>query len=203
NHTGHVGGAEIELRTVIAEERRMAATLFFGEDIGLGLELRVGRHGARLGQNLATLDTLAIHAAQQAADIVAGLARIEQLAEHLDAGDDGLRGRLDADDLDLFANLDDTALDTARDHGATTGDREHVLDRHQERLVLRTIRLRNVGIDRRHQVHDGRLADLVVLALERRQRGALDDRNVVTRKLITRQQLANLEFDEIEQLRIV
>ena len=41
------------------------------------------------------------------------------------------------------------------------------------------------------------------LVLERHQRRALDDRNVVARKLVARQELAHLELDELEQLRIV
>src|ERR1700722_16285315 len=36
---GHVGRAEIELRSVVGEERRVPATLFLGEDVGFGLEL--------------------------------------------------------------------------------------------------------------------------------------------------------------------
>ena len=57
-----------------------------------------------LGQHLAALDVVLLDAAQQAADVVARLALVEQLAEHLDA-----RHRssccvsLEADDLDLFA----------------------------------------------------------------------------------------------------
>ena len=54
----------------------------------------------------------------QAADVVAGLALVEQLLEHLDAGDDDLAGRPDADDLDLVADLDDAALDAAGRDGA-------------------------------------------------------------------------------------
>src|SRR3546814_3929791 len=53
------------------------------------------------------------------------------------------------------------------------------LDRHQERLVLRTVGLRNRAVHRFHQRQDRLLADLVVLALQRRQRRALHDRNVV------------------------
>ena len=43
-----------------------------------------------LRDDLAALDVLALDAAQQQADVVAGLALVEQLAEHLDAGDGGL-----------------------------------------------------------------------------------------------------------------
>src|SRR3974390_1926981 len=90
--TGHVGGAEVELRTVVGEERGVAAALFLGEDVGLGLELGVRLDRARLAQHLAALDFLALGTAQQRADIVARLALVEQLAEHLDAGDGRLLG---------------------------------------------------------------------------------------------------------------
>src|SRR5690349_9879789 len=49
--TGHVGGAEVELRTIVGEERRVTATLFLGEDVGLGLDLRVRLDGAGLAQH--------------------------------------------------------------------------------------------------------------------------------------------------------
>src|SRR5262249_60045534 len=119
---GHVGGAEIELRAIVGEERRMTAALLLGEDVSLGLELGVRLDAAGLAQHLAALDLLALGAAQQAADVVARLALVEQLAEHLDAGDHGLHGRPQPDDLDFLADLDDAALDTAGHHGAAAGD---------------------------------------------------------------------------------
>ena len=45
---GHVGRAEVELRAVVGEERRVAAALFLGQDVGLGLELGVRRDRAGL-----------------------------------------------------------------------------------------------------------------------------------------------------------
>src|SRR5689334_8142578 len=102
-----VGRAEVELRAVALEERRVAAALVLREHVDLRLELGVRRDRAGLGQHLAALDVLALDAAQQAARVVAGLALVERLVEHLDAGDDGLLGlRVDADDLDLLADLD-------------------------------------------------------------------------------------------------
>ena len=47
------------------------------------------------------------------------------------------------DDLDFVTRVHDALLDAARHHRAATRDREHVLDRHQERLVQRPLRLRN------------------------------------------------------------
>ena len=47
------------------------------------------------------------------------------------------------------------------------------------------------------------MAHLRRLALERHQRRALDDRNVVARELVARQELAHFELDQFEQFRIV
>lgn len=41
HHTGHVGGAEVELRTVVVEERRVPAALVLGQDVDLAFELGV------------------------------------------------------------------------------------------------------------------------------------------------------------------
>src|SRR5438105_6598304 len=117
HHAGHVGGAEVELRAVVGEERRVTAALFLGEDVRLGLELGVRLDRAGLAQHLAALDFLALGAAEQRADVVAGLALIEQLAEHFDASDDGLLGRTQTYDLDFLADLDYAALDTAGHDG--------------------------------------------------------------------------------------
>ena len=68
-------------------------------------------------------------------------------------------------------------------HGTATGDREHVFDRHQERLVDGTNRLRNVGVQGLYQLLHGAYADaVVILAFQRHQRGTDDDRSVVARK---------------------
>ena len=56
------------------------------------------------------------------------------------------------DDLDLVAGVDDALLDLAGHDGAATGDREHVLDRHEERLVELAHRLGDERVDRFHQL---------------------------------------------------
>ena len=116
-----------------------------------------------------------------------------------------LRVGLDADDLDLVADLDDAALDAPGRDGAPALDPEDVLDRHEERLVDRPLGGRDVGVDRVHQLLDrgvGRVGR-VVGGLERLERGAADDRDVVAREVVLGQQLADLELDEVEQLGVV
>ena len=84
---GDVGGAEVELRAVVVEERRVPATLVLGQDVDLRLELGVRGDRAGLHDDLAALDVLALGATKEQTDVLAGLALVEQLAEHLDAGD--------------------------------------------------------------------------------------------------------------------
>src|SRR3954471_13655724 len=191
-HARDVGGAEVELRTIAIEERGVTAALFLGQDVDLGLELRVRGDRARLGQNLAALDVLALDTAEQEADVVARLTLIEELAEHFDARDDLLLRRTDTDDLDFLTDLDDSALDTARDNRAAARDREDVFDRHQERLVDRALRKRDVAVDRVHELHDLRAPFRIRIArLERLERGDADDGNVIAGELIAGEQLAD------------
>ena len=103
------------------------------------------------GENLTALDIVALRAAEQSADVVACLALIEQLAEHFDAGDRCVFtvGR-DTDDFDFVADLDDTALHTAGDHGAAAGDGERVFDRASGRACrLRATRIRECSCRKR------------------------------------------------------
>src|SRR5215203_625535 len=57
----HVRRPEVKLRTVVAEERRVPSSLFFGEDVHFGLELGVRGYRARLCQNLSALYVVALY----------------------------------------------------------------------------------------------------------------------------------------------
>src|SRR4051794_29463210 len=199
---GHVGGAEVELRAVVVEERRMPATLVLAQDVDLGLEVGVRRRRAGLDDDLATLDLFALDAAEQQADVLARPTLVEQLAEHLDAGDGrGHLLRVDADNVDGLVDLDDAALDPAGDDSAAPGDGEDVLDRHEERLLDLTHRLRHGVV---HGVHElEQLGAPLGVALERLERGHADDRDVVAGELVLREELAHLELDELEDLLVV
>src|SRR6266545_5727310 len=58
DRAGDVRGAEVELRPVVVEERRVTAALLLLQDVHLGLELLVRRHRTRLREHLAALDVL-------------------------------------------------------------------------------------------------------------------------------------------------
>ncbi len=138
---------------------------------------------------------------QQDADVVTGHDLVQQLAEHLEVGGGGLAGVADADDLDL-AHLGEAALlDAAGDDRAAAGDREDVLDRHQEGLVGVAGGLGDVVIDRTHQLVDLGLPCLV--AVQRLEGTDLDHRDVVAGVLVAGEELSDLELHELQQLGVI
>ena len=203
---GHVGGTEVELGTVVVEERGVTAALVLAQDVDLTLELGVGVNALGSSENLAALDVLLRDAAEQGADVVAGLGELEGLVEHLGAGDDSLLGLLDADDLDLVADLDAATLDTAGGNGAAAGNREDVLDGHQEGQVGLALGGLNPGVNSVHELPDAVVLGGVRIgagALKDLKSGALDDRGVVAGELVLVEQLTNFHLDELEQLGVI
>ena len=184
SNTGNVGGAEVELRTIAIEERGVTATFILGKDVDLTLELGVRGNRAGLAENLATDDVLALDATEQAADVVASLSLVEQLAEHLDAGADRVGGLFDADDLQRVVDMQNAALNTTGSNGATAGDGHGVLDSHQERLVDVALGGRDVGVNSVHELPNLLLP--LGVALEGLQSRATDDRGVVSGETRTR-----------------
>src|ERR1019366_2354971 len=205
NGTGDVGRTEIELRTIAGEERRVASTFFFRQHVDVRFELRVRRDRTGLGQDLAALDFLPFEAADQYAGVIAGDALVERLIEHFDAGDGRLLRRFhEADDFDFIADLANAAFNTACGNSAAAFDREHVFDAHEEWLVLFALRRGGVAIESGHELVDA-FAGRVVLALgvERGLGGTTHDRDLVTGKVVLREQFAKFEFNEIEQFGII
>src|SRR6266478_8123475 len=96
---GDVRGAEIELRTIAGEKRRVPPAFFLGQHVRFGIELRVRRDRARFANDLPALDIFFFRAAQQQSNVIARQAFIQQLAEHFHAGDYFLLRRTEADDL--------------------------------------------------------------------------------------------------------
>src|SRR5215469_12845834 len=202
-HPCHVRGPEVELRPVPVEKRRVTTPLVLGQHIRLRLELRVRRDRPRLRQHLAPLHIILARPPQQAPDVVARLPLVEQLAEHLHPRHHGLLRGLDADNLHLVPGLDHPLLHPPCHHRPAPCDRKHVLDRHQERLVQRTLRLRNRRVERLHQLVHTLARFRVPRALQRLERAAANDRNRVPRILVPVQQLPHLELHQLQQLRVV
>ena len=202
-----VGGTEVELRTIVVEERGVTAALVLVQDVNLTNKLGEGVNGTGLGQNLAALDLVLGNTTQQGTDVITSLGVVEQLVEHFDTGDDGLATLVgQTDDLDFLAELQLATLNTAGSDGTTTGDREDVLNGHQERLVGLTVGRGDPGIDSVHElVHALVLGSVDVLGLGDQgvQSAAADDRGLVAREAVEVEHLADFHLDELKQLFIV
>src|ERR1700733_10134178 len=196
--SGYVRGAEVELRPVAIEERRVTAALFLAQHVDLTLELGVRRNRPWLGQDHSALHVFLGYAAQQQTRVVAGKSFIQLLFEHLDAGDYGLAGFPEADDLRLFAHLDLAPLDPARYYRATAGNRENVLDRHQEGLVNGARRQGYILVHRIHQLVD--LGFPLRFSVQPAQGRAANDRHIVPGEVVLRQELADFHLHQVCQL---
>ena len=181
----------------------MAAAFFLGQHVHFSRELRVRGDGARLRENLTAFHVFTLRAAQQNTDVVTGFAFVKQLTEHFHARAGRLLRGLDADDFDFVADADHTAFDTARHNGTAAGNREHVFDRHQERLIQSALRRRDVVIERFGELHDGLFAEFTRVAFQSELGRTLDDRDRVAREVVARQKFADFHFNELEQFRIV
>jgi hypothetical protein len=136
---------------------------------------------------------VAADAAEQQRSAVARLRALHRLTERLDARHDGGDRGAEPDDLDRVAGPHLTALDRAGHHGAASGDRQHVLHRHEERRADVAVRHRQVRVDRVQQRADR--GDPAGLAGQRAQCGHVDDGNLLARIAVPGQQLADLELD--------
>ncbi len=97
--------------------------------------------------------------------------------------------------------MHDPTLHTTRHDRATTRDREHILDRHQKRLVDITGRLGHVLVDLFHQLQHLRCRIRVALqSLQRRHR---HDRHLITLEAVLGQQLTHLELHQLHDLFVI
>ena len=126
---------------------------------------------------------------------------VQQLPEHLHPGHHLLRRRPEPDDLHFLPDLHPPAVHPARHHRAAPRDREHVLNRHQERPVHLARRQRHILVERVHQLQDARHA--LRIPVQRPERAHAHHRHRIPREPIRRQQLPHLQLHQVQQLRVV
>ena len=99
--------------------------------------------------------------------------------------------------------MDHTTLDSACTDGAATLDREHVLDRHEERFLRLPLRLGDIVVDSLHQLVNALGLRRILGVLESLQSRPLDDRDLVAGELVLVEKLTHLELHEFEKLLVV
>ncbi|CAB4791481.1 unannotated protein [freshwater metagenome] len=199
--TSHISRTEIELRTVVREERLMTTAFFLGQNIGLSLELGMRSNGTRLRENLTTLNFFLLRSTKKRTNVVSSTTLIKELAEHFNTSTRRLLRRLNTNDFDFITSVHNALFHTTSHNRATTSDREHIFNRHKERLVSVTLRLRNELINSSHQLKN--LSSRCRITLKGLQSRNLDNRNIVTRELIFIKKLTNLKLHKIKKFLII
>ena len=200
--TGHIQSTDEELGTILVVERSVATTFFLLQNIDLAEEVGVRLDGAGLGDNFTTLDFLLVDTTEEETYIVTCFALVEELAEHLDTGNDGSLGTIvETDDLSGIIHVNGTSLDTSGNHGATAGDGEDILDRHEERLLVLTNGQRDIGINSVHELEDFLLP--LRLSVESTKCGATDDGSVVTVEVVLAEEVADFHLNEVKHFLVV
>src|SRR5690606_11208344 len=211
HHTRHISRTEVELRPIPREERRMPPPLLLLQDVNRTTETRMRRDRTRLRQHLTPLDIITPHTTQQHPDVVTSHPLIQRLTMHLNTRHHRLSRITKTNDLNLITGLHNTPLHTPSRHRATTRDREHILNRHQERLIDIPLRRRDVRINRIQQLPDA--IDPLILTplqlrvrrqrLQRLQRRTLHHRHIIPRELVRGEQLTHLHLHKLQQLLII
>src|SRR5512143_3426373 len=206
----HVRRPEVKLRPVPLEKRRVPPALFLRQHVHLRVERPARRYRPRLRHAHPPLHFRLLHSPQQQPHVVPGLPLVEQLPEHLHPRHHRLLVRPEPHHLHFLPHPPlppphppprPPPPPPSSRHRPPPRDREHVLHRHQERLVHLPLRHRHVAVQRRQQLLD--LRHPLPVALDRLQRRAPDHRDLVPGELIGRQQLAHLQLHQVQQLRIV
>src|ERR1017187_3232857 len=153
----HIRRAEVELRPVSFEERRVPPSFFLAQHVYPPHERRVRRDRTRLRDYLPPLHFVLFHAPQQQAHVVPSYPFIQQLLEHFHARHYRLARVAEAYDLHFLADFALAPLDAPCHRRPAALDRENVFDRHQERLVQHARRYRYVVVHRIHQLQDALL----------------------------------------------
>ena len=131
----------------------MTTTLFLLQNIDRSLEVIVRSNSSWVYYNHTTLNLSFINTTKEETYVITSLTLCKVLTEHLHTSDDRLLIFTKTEELNLITNLTDTSLNTTRSNSTTTCNREHILNRHQERLVNFTLWLLNPRVNSIHQLH--------------------------------------------------
>src|SRR5690606_36821972 len=135
DNAGYVGGAEVELRTVVRVERVVTSAFVLRQDVDVSFEVGVWGYRAWGYDNPATLNVVALQTAKQQTTVLACPCFVELLVEHLDTGNGSLLDWADANNLNFRVDSQGATLGATGNNGTAAGDGEDIFNWHQEWLV--------------------------------------------------------------------
>ncbi|CDE18803.1 uncharacterized protein BN767_00670 [Acidiphilium sp. CAG:727] len=211
--TGNVGSSEIELRSVVVEERSMSSAFFFGKDVNLTAEFGVSLNGAGFRDNLTPFDTASVDTTKKGAYVIACLRFVKSLSEHFKTGNNRSGGLfLKTYDFNGIADVSYASFNSSGCNRTTTRDREYVFDGKKERLRIVSFRSGNVVVDSVHKFKDalsfgGRKNFFFACAagslFESLKSRTLDDGGIVAGESVLVKKSSDFHFNEFEKFGIV
>ena len=207
----NISGPHVELRPVTGKEGRVPATLFLLQDIHNCRKLGVRGNGSWLRQNHPSLNISLLNTPKQQPHIVPSQSLVQNLLKHLHPSHSGVPSFLQTNNVNRLSNLNGTPLNTASSHGSTSSDCKHILNGQQKGKFSLALRDGNVVIHSFHELVnlinplvfpalDGRVGHQSFQSQQCRTR---NNGNIITRELVRRKKLANLQFYQLQKLLII
>ena len=152
---------------------------------------------------LSSLDLVSLYTSQQSSDVVSCLCLIQCLLEHLYASYYNLTLLVcQSYDLYLVADLQHSTLYSSCSYCSTSCNGEYVLYRHDERLVVCSLWLRNVAVYSLHQLYY-LVSPRTCWILKCFQSRSSDDWCVIARELILVKKLSYFHLYQVQKLLVI
>ena len=213
NSSRNVGSSEIELRTIVVEERGMTAAFFLSQNVNLTAELGVSSDSAGFRYNLTSFDTASVDTTKKCAYVIARLSLVKGLSEHFKTGNNRGSGfLLQTNDFNRIANVAYASFNSAGSNGTTTADREYVFYGKSKRLRVVSFGSGDILVDSVHKfdyaLTFGSVKDFFFRAaagslFQRFKSRTLDDGRIVAGESVLVEKSSDFHFYEFEKFGVV
>src|SRR5699024_6079545 len=146
---------EVELRSVVVEERSMTSTFIFCQNVYLSGEFCMACDRTWFSKNLSSFDFVSLNTTKQSTDVITSLSLIQKFTEHFHTShNDFTCFFFQTNDFNFVRYVKHTSLYSTGSNCTTSCDREYVLYRHDERFICVTLGIRNPLVNSVHQLKD-------------------------------------------------
>ncbi len=181
----------------------MASAFIFCQNVNLSCKFLMACYRTGFGKNLSSFDFSSLNTTKQCTNVITSLSFVKHLTEHFNTCNNRfLCFFFDTNDFNFFVQVKRTTLNTTRSNCTTACNCEYVLNRHKERLICITLRIRNVLINCAHQFKNF-VTPFAAGIFQSLQSGTLDNRDIIAREFVLGQQFSDFHLNQFKQFSIV
>src|SRR5262249_22008894 len=111
-------------------------------------------NATRFRNHLSPFNILLFNTSKEHTHAVAPARLVKKLTKHFNIRSRRFHSGPDSDDFHFLHLLEDPTLNAPRNHSASTFNIEYIFDRHEERLIDRSLRQRYILVYRRHKLEN-------------------------------------------------